>query len=127
MDEHIPNEEFRGRPCDFIVRYSFYTAEESGKSGTHSQGYRPDFMYEGDIVKKDGMYMIHPEFLDDHNRVILDKTICVPITGKAQMWILNENFFDYHKNRMQVGTKGFFMEGPHKTASCEVIELVRLK
>lgn len=43
------------------------------------------------------------------------------------MWILNPDFMDYHRSRIKIGVKGFFMEGGIKTAECEVIGLVGLK
>lgn len=131
LDEHTPYEQIRHRPCDFIVKYKFYTDKEGGrKTGTPIQGYRSDFMYVEDEVENKQeckMWMIHPEFLDKDNKVILDKTIRVPQTGKAQMWILNERLYEMHQKRVKVGQKGYFMEGRIKTAECEVIEIVALK
>jgi hypothetical protein len=83
-------------------------------------------MYSEDEGKK-RMWMIHPEFLNENNSVILDKNVRVPIEGKAQMWILNEEFFEYHKERIKVGLPCFLVEGPNKVAVCEVVEIVRLK
>jgi hypothetical protein len=40
------------------------------------------------------------------------------------MWIINEANQVLHKERIKIGLKGFFMEGPHKSAECEVIEVV---
>ena len=42
------------------------------------------------------------------------------------MWILNPNYYDYHKQRIKLGTKGYFMEGGHKTAECIVIAIIGL-
>ena len=66
--------------------------------------------------------MIHPEFLDEFDNVITEQ-IVVPESGKALMWILNPALNDYHRNRLKIGTKGYFVEGPKITAECEVIEL----
>lgn len=130
MEKHTPYEQMKKRPCDFIVKYRFFTEKEGGRiTGTPIQGYRSDFMYIEDEVKdknKYKMWMIHPEFLDINNNVILDKTIRVLQTGKAQMWILNESLYEMHKNRIKIGQKGFFMEGSNKTAECEVIEIISL-
>lgn len=130
MNKHIPYETIRHRPCDFIVKYRFYTDKEGGrKIGTPFQGIRSDFMYaedEFDNKVECKIWCIHPEFLDENNNIILDKSIHVPQTGRAQMWILNEKLYDMHKKRIKVGQKGFFME-PFKTAECEVIEVVSLK
>ena len=130
IEKHIPYEQIRNRPCDFIVKYKFYSKKEGGrKTGEPFQGYRSDFMYYEDEVEniiQSQMWMIHPEFLDSENNVILNKTISVPKSGHAKMWILNESFFELHKKRIKIGQKGFFMEGSHKTAECEVTEIVNL-
>jgi len=60
----------------------------------------------------------------DNGEIILDITIRVPQTGEAQMWIINENNYNLHKQRINIGQKGFFMEGPTRTAECEVIRIV---
>ena len=86
------------------------------------QGYRSDFMFHESSGK---MYMIHPEFLDENENVIVDKEIR-QWSGLAKMWIVFDEMRQYHKERIKVGMKGFFMEGPHKTAECEVIKIVRL-
>lgn len=109
------------------MKYSFLSAAEGGrKTGPPIQGYRSDFMYAEDKVE-DGIWMIHPEFLDDSGNIILDKNIRVPNSGTAKMWILSEHLAHIHKARIKIGQKGYFMEGPHKTAACEVIEVVGLK
>lgn len=127
MESHKPYELVRNRKCDFIVKYRFFSAEEGGrKTGNPIQGYRSDFMYtEDENLKK--TWMIWPEFLDKENNVILDKSIRVPTYGKAQMWIINETFFEFHHERIKIGLKAYFVEGSHKTAECEVIEIVSLK
>ena len=131
MEKHKPYEEIRNRRCDFIVYYKFYTEKEGGrKTGTPSQGYRPDFMYAEDDVEernKRKLWIIQPQFLDNNDNVLLDKTIGVAESGKAQMWILNKTFYEIHKKRIKIGQKGFYIEGSYKTAECEVIEIVGLK
>ncbi len=126
MEHHVSYEQVRNRPCDFRVKFRFYNENEGGrKTGPPMQGYRSDFMYEGSDPKTDRIYMIHPEFIDDTNNVILDKTYR-PWTGKANMWILNPDFYEYHKQRIKLIIKGYFIEGRHKTAECEVIEIIGL-
>lgn len=44
-------------------------------------------MYEGDDPSKDGIYMIHPEFLDEDGQAIGEE-LAVPLEGKASMWIM---------------------------------------
>lgn len=126
MNFHTPYEKAKNRKCDFIVKYRFLNPEEGGrKTGNPMQGYRSDFMYSGDEKEKQ-QWMIWPEFLDKQNNIILDKSLRVPDFGNAQMWIINDALVDLHKGRIKIGLKAFFMEGPHKVAECEVIEVVNL-
>lgn len=89
------------------------------------QGYRSDFLYSGDENIKQ-LWMIWPEFLDEEENVILDKSIPVPTSGKAKMWILNDTLKHLHRDRIEIGLKAFFVEGPRKVAECEVIQIVNL-
>ncbi|MTH17856.1 hypothetical protein [Flavobacterium sp. LC2016-01] len=124
MDFHKPYEQNRNRDCDFIVQYRFFSPEEGGRPiGNPSQGYRSDFMYSGDENKKQ-LWMIWPEFLDNEGNIILDKSLQVPTSGKAKMWILSESLIELHKGRIKIGLKAFFMEGRYKTAECEIIQIV---
>lgn len=125
MNFYIPYEQNRNRECDFIVQYRFFSSEEGGRKSNPIQGYRSDFMYSGDENIKQ-LWMIWPEFLDEEENIILDKSIPVPTFGKAKMWILNETLHELHKERIKIGLKGFFVEGPHKVAECEVIQIVNL-
>lgn len=125
MGDHISYKQIRNRECDFIVSYRFFSLEEGGRETSPTQGYRSDFMYSGDENIKQ-LWMIWPEFLDSENNVILDKSTPVPISGKARMWILNESLHEIHAERIKIGLKGYFVEGPRKTAECEVIQIVHL-
>lgn len=126
MDRHIPYQQIRKRECDFIVAYRFFSSDEGGrKTGNPMQGYRSDFMYSDDENEKQ-LWMIWPEFLDENNNIILDKSFRVADSGKAQMWIINEINQDLHRERIKIGLKAFFMEGPNKVAECEVIQIVNL-
>ena len=123
IEQHVPYEKNMKRPCDFIVKYRFFTIDEGGrKTGPPTQGYRSDFMYNDNPEK---IFMIFPEFINDDNQVILDKSV-QSWSGKANMWIINPDFIDYHKNKIKIGVKGYFMEGFKKTAECEIIELISL-
>jgi hypothetical protein len=126
LDFHTPYEQNRNRDCDFIVQYRFFSPEEGGRpNGNPFQGYRSDFIYSGD-EKIRQQWMIWPEFLDKEDNIILDKSLRVPTSGKAKMWILNEANQDLHRKRLKIGLKGYFVEGPHKVAECEVIQIGNL-
>jgi hypothetical protein len=126
MDKHISYEQIKNRECDFIVQYRFFSEDEGGRKINPGQGYRSDFMYAED-EKSIKIWMIWPEFLDNENNVILDKSIHVSTFGKAKMWIVTGVNQELHKSRIKIGKKGYFMEGPRKVAECEVIEILRLK
>ncbi|EKR64109.1 hypothetical protein LEP1GSC036_0001 [Leptospira weilii str. 2006001853] len=70
--------------------------------------------------------MIWPEFLDSSGKVIRDRNNSVEISGQAYMWILVPEMRKFHRERIQIGTKGFAMEGNRKTAEYEVIEIIGL-
>lgn len=98
MDLHIPYEKHKKRDCDFIVQYRFFSPEEGGrKTGNPIQGYRSDFLYDGDEYTK--IFMIWPEFLDNENNVILDKSLRIPGSGKANMWIIKDGNRLFHKQK----------------------------
>lgn len=121
MKLHTPYEQSLKRNCNFLVTYRFFTEEGGRKTGPPSQGYRSDFMYQEDEGK--GLfYIIIPEFIDDNNNIILDKDER-HWEGKANMWIVSDRMVEFHKNKMKIGTKGFFMEGLRKTAECEIIQI----
>lgn len=118
-------EEIRGNKADFVVRYRLYSQSEGGRKVTF-QHLRCDFMYERDDPVKDGIFMIHPEFLDEDGRP-LDEELPVPLEGKAAMWILvPEMRASVHRSRVKVGTRGHFMEGPRKIGDVTIEEIVGL-
>ena len=53
---------------------------------------------------------------------ILEDMEEVKSEGIAGMRIVNEQLVDYHKTRIKIGTKGYFMEWLRKVAECEVIK-----
>jgi hypothetical protein len=104
-----------------------YTEEEGGRNRPVFQGLRCDFSYDGDDIKKTGIYMIHPEFEDEEGNVILDDEKPVPKEGTAKMWILiPEMRNEVHVKRIKAGVIGYFMEGSRIIAKAEVVETLGL-
>lgn len=68
--------------------------------------------------------MIWPEFLDENGQTILDNQSPVPESGLAEMWILVRENLPYHREKIEVGTTGYFMEGFRKTAECTVLKIM---
>lgn len=124
MINHQPYEEVLKRRSDFRVRYRFYSQDEGGRYTMPFQGLRLDFFYEH-VDHKSNAFIIWPEFEDESMQVILTKTTQVSPIGTARMWIINEQWINYHKERIKVGTTGYFLEGK-RIAECEVIELINI-
>ena len=118
-------EEIRGHKQDFDVSYTLYPKEKGGQEKVF-QHLRCDFAYEGDNIKETGIYMIHPEFNDESGSPI-GENIQVPITGSASMWILiPEMRTSVHKEKIKVGTKGYFMCGSRRLGEVIVTKIVGL-
>jgi hypothetical protein len=70
--------------------------------------------------------MIWPIFLDESGS-ILDTGARVANEGRAQMLIVNEDLRrSLHANRLEVGARGYFMEGPHRVAEATVTKLLAI-
>lgn len=132
METLTPCQQVRKREYDFKVKYTFYLKEEVGfgRKQLPWQHYRCDFGYAEEVDTYTGLngavngfrlFMIHPEFWGEDGLPILERRE-VNKEGIATMWVLDENWIPYHKRRIKIGTKGYFMEGSTKVAECEVIE-----
>jgi hypothetical protein len=116
----------RGTGPDFRVRYRFLSETEGGRKELPFQHIRSDFLYEGDDPKEDGIWCIWPEFLSADGVVLPEDDRRVPEEGLADMYILNADPPAEYARRMRVGTRGYFVEGPKKTAVCEVVAVFGL-
>lgn len=110
-----------GRKPSFEVSYRFLTAEEGVRNALPHQHTRWDFLYDGDDPVADGIWMIWPEFLSDQRDVLPEGE--VPTTGRALMYIVNLDNEPYHRERISVRTRGYFVEGPKVIAACEVVAI----
>lgn len=112
----------RGHGPDFTVKYRLYSPSEGGRKVT-PQHLRCDFMYAGDVPQGDGIYMIHPEFLDSSGAP-LPENVEVPSEGHATMWILFPQMrASVHRSRVKVGVCGHFMEGSRKIGDVEIVQI----
>ncbi len=121
------NDKVTLRPADFEVSYSFLSFEEGGRqSGLPLQGYRCDWSYQGEDLEKSVVYMIWPEFEDDHG-LALPAGVRVFPEGRARMRIVDGVLRrTIHRQRLRVGTKGYFVEGRRRVAEAEVIRILAL-
>jgi hypothetical protein len=117
---------YPSRRPDFDVKYRFFSEKEGGrKSGPPRQGWRCPWAYEKDLAEKPlQVFDIFPEF-EDNKGGVLPELRLVPIEGIARMYILDPKLRIYHKQRIQLGTKGYFME-IGKAAEAVVIRIVGL-
>jgi hypothetical protein len=120
---HQPYEGRLKHTHDFRVAYQFYTYEEGGRWSPVYQGYRPNFDYAQRTPEHNGLYMIFPEFENENGQVITESKTPMLETGTARMWIISSHMRPFHQRHIQVGTKGYFMEGDRRVAECEVIEI----
>jgi hypothetical protein len=81
-------------------------------------------MYEGDDPQLDGINMVWPEFIDARASVLPEGE--VPVEGRALMFIVNPDRRAFHRQRITIGTRGFFMEGAKVVAECVVTAILGL-
>jgi hypothetical protein len=110
-----------GRLPSFEVVYRFLSPDEGGRNSPPHQHTRWDFLYEGDDPSADGIWMIWPEFIAPDGQVLSEGV--VPSSGRAFMYIVNLDNEPYHRKRIDIGTKGAFVEGAKKVAVCEVVAI----
>jgi len=116
-----------GHEADFRVSYRFHTIEEGGRKIIPYQGYRSDFWYEHpEHSGTNQIFMIWPEFENKDGEIILYNDTSVLAIGTAKMWILVPQRRIYHRDKIKIGTIGYFMEGNRRVAECEVIEILGL-
>lgn len=114
-----------GYGCDFRIKYRFYSVEEGGISQTPLQGVRFDFWYDSIDHATARPFVIWPEFEDENGNIILENEKHVLVSGTARMWIIMPPMRIYHRERIKVGTRGYFLED-RNIAECEVIEICNL-
>lgn len=86
---------------------------------------RSDFLYEGDDPAEDGIWCIYPEFEDSAGKIV-DENDSVKEEGTATMWILFQENRDYHRHRLNQGSRGYMVSGTRKIAEVEVLEILAL-
>jgi hypothetical protein len=112
-----------GNPA-FEVRYCLIPYSDGGREQPPKQHIRWDFLYEEDDPSSDGISMVWPEFVDENGKLRSENDI--PIEGIALMFIVDPARRGFHKKRIAVGVRGFFMEGSRKVGKCEVTAVLGL-
>lgn len=109
---------------DFRVTYRLFTAEEGGRKTPANQHIRWDFCYEDKNIVPRSRFMIFPEFLDPDGFIIPNGPFS-PV-GQANMFIVNPDRRDFHRQHIRPGVRGFFMDG-FPAGVCEVTEVLGLR
>ena len=108
-----------GREADFYIRYRLIPESDGGRKSPAGQHIRWDWVFEG-IESDDNYAMIWPEFLDpDGTAYPPDQPI--PTEGIASMWVIRESRRNFHLARVDIGIRGYCMEGPKRVASAEIV------
>ena len=110
---------------DFRVTYRLFTAEEGGRKTPAIQHIRWDFSYEEKTNAPKGRFMIFPEFLDPDGCLIPNGPFS-PV-GQANMFIVDSDRRDFHRQYIRPGIRGFFMDGGFAAGVCEVTEVLGLR
>lgn len=112
------------READFEAEVTILTAEQDGRKTPVFNGIRWDFRYSED-QPSDGVYMIHPYFLDQ-SRAHIPKENPLSGTMPALMLIVIDDMIDFHRKRISVGSGFFCVEGSHICANGRVTKLLEL-
>ncbi|NGZ04456.1 MAG: hypothetical protein CV090_15550 [Nitrospira sp. WS238] len=112
---------------DFDIRYQFLTEQEGGRtSGLPFQGYRCDWAYDGDDINETGLWMIWP-FFEDERGCLVEMGKRVSMEGIARLVVVNPAMWkEVHSRRINIGVKGYLMEGRKRVAEGEVIRVTGL-
>lgn len=122
-DRGAPYAEIFGRVADFRVTYRLFTTEEGGRKTPAYQGIRWDIRYAEETRPHN--WMVYPEFIDPDGFSIPNGPFAS--AGRADMFILDPNLLDFHRQLIYPGTRGYFMEGSTRVGVWEVTELLGLR
>jgi len=115
---HTPICQIKGRQPDFTVDYEICSDAISG-GVFPSQGMRCGFRYSSELEELQGIFLITPEILDSAGKVILDKRDKIPLSGLANMWIVDDER-EFHRKYLRPGTTGFWASGSVNVARVRV-------
>lgn len=112
-----------GLPPDFRVSYTLYRAEEGGRKTPANQHIRWDFRYDDKAISTH-TFTIWPEILYPNGELLVDGY--VPMHGLADIFIVFSASRAFHQQHIKLGLRGYFVEGPHLVAVCEVVAILSL-
>ena len=111
---------------DFEGVVRIFTHEQGGRVNAPFNGIRWDFCYAEDDPS-DGIYMIHPDFLDANGCSLpTDAPLPFDTSLVARFRICVDAMRPTHQARIAVGTRFYCHEGGHRVASGTVTRLMGL-
>ena len=112
---------------DFEAVIVIFSTEQGGRLTPACNGIRWDFGYGNDPAGSE-IYMIHPDFFDDHGSSIpSSQPLTVGVELKARMTVgIDEMRARLHRSRIQVGTRFFCHEGSKRVAEGVVTRITGL-
>lgn len=118
MQHGLYKDKLKREKPDFVIKYKIINQQRLIR--LPGQGIRTDFMY---ADEPNQAYMIYPEFRNEKGSIILDTSEAILIEGIADMWIIMPEMIDFHKSKLEIGRRGYLVEGPVKMAECEIISI----
>ncbi len=115
-------------PDDFEASIRIYREDEGGRVTPPYNGVRWDFAYEGDNIYKTGIYMIWPDFIDEHGDSLpSDAPLPIDQELSARMIIAVDKMREeLHRSRISEGVRFFCHEGPRCVAEGVVTKVTGL-
>lgn len=120
MQHILYKDQLKREKPDFVIKYRIINQKRLIR--LPGQGIRTDFMY---AEEPNQAYIIYPEFRDEKGSIILDTSESILVEGIADMWVIMPEMIDLHKSKLELGKKGYLVEGTIKMAECEIISINR--
>ena len=112
-------------PDDFEALIRIFRHDEGGRRTAPFNGIRWDFAYEGDEIKKTGIYMIWPDFYDENgDSISTDQPLPIDHELFARMTIVSDEMREeFHKYRIAEGLRFYCHEGAKRVAEGHVTKV----
>lgn len=118
-DHAQPYAEIFGRKADFQVAYRLFSFSEGGRYTPAYQGIRWDSRLADETQPHN--WMVYPEFIDADGFIIPNGPVA-PV-GRANMFPLHTTLRTKYQQLVQLGTRGYFVEGSQRMGVWEVLEV----
>lgn len=113
---------------DFEAEIRIFRNNEGGRRLPPFNGIRWDFAYAGDDIQETGLFMIHPDFMDDDGDSFpTDRPLQVDCTLRARMIVVSDEMREkVHRKRIAEGVRFYCHEGSRRVAEGIVTKITGL-